>query len=147
MLRFRRAFAARAYAQAERDVLENREVVEQRVVLKDEPHASALRRLTGGVDPVEVDGTLIGMLEAGDDAQQRGLARAGRSEQPHELPGLHRQVDAVECLVAAKPMTDAPGFDAHTCSRSTPAGDRADSRPPFDNRSGDERQERDGRQQ
>ena len=45
------------------------------------------------------------LIEPGDDAQQRRLARPRRSEQRQELPGRHREVDAA----------DAPGTRRTPC--------------------------------
>ena len=59
--RFGRPVRARTHAQAEGDVLEDREMVEQRVVLEDEAHL-ALARVDGrGVFAVERHAARIGV--------------------------------------------------------------------------------------
>ena len=96
-LAFRRPRRPRPHPQPEGDVLEDRHVAEQRVVLEDEADVPALRaaawsrpRRRGSTAPC------VGHLEAGDDAQQRRLAGAGRAEQRDQLAGRHGEVDAVE---------------------------------------------------
>ena len=49
-----------------------------------------------GVIAVEQDLPLVRPFQAGDDPQQRGLARAGRPEQRNEFAGLDLQVDVGE---------------------------------------------------
>lgn len=41
------------------------------------------------------------VVKAGDEVHQRGLARSGAADDGHELPGLDREVYAVEHVVAA----------------------------------------------
>ncbi len=45
---------------------------------------------------VEADLTFVGPVEAGDDAQHRGLARARGAEQRHELARGDLEIDMVE---------------------------------------------------
>ena len=115
---FRRARRPGLHAKAEGDVLEDRQVPEERVVLEDEADATALRGLARGVDAVEVHATLLGRLQAADDAQQRRLARSGRPQQRDQLAGLHGEIDAIERRVRAEAVRDALHLDAHA---STPA--------------------------
>jgi hypothetical protein len=58
------------------DVLLHRHVREQRVVLEDRVDVALEGWLLGHVDAGELDGAGRGQLEAGDHAQDRGLARA-----------------------------------------------------------------------
>ena len=73
-----RALAARAGAQAVGDVLEDGHVAEEGVVLEDEAGAALLDAEAGGVLAVEEDAAGGRGLEAAEDAQERGLAGAGR---------------------------------------------------------------------
>ncbi len=73
-----------ADAQAERDVLEHRHVLERGVVLEDEADVAALRRRAGRVDARDLDRARIRRLQAGHDPQQRALAAAARAEQRRE---------------------------------------------------------------
>ena len=66
----------------------------------------------------------VGVLEAGDDAQQRGLAAAGRAQQRDELARGELEADVVERDEVAERLADAADFNAHGASGSwscTPA--------------------------
>ena len=78
-----------AERQAELDVAPDTEVRKQRVVLPDETHPVTPRRPVEDVVAGDPDQTFIGRLEAGDDAQQRGLAAAARTDDGDELARLH----------------------------------------------------------
>ena len=62
-------------------------MAEQGVVLEDEAHLAAARVAAGHVLVVEEDRPAagVGLLQAGDDPQQRGLARARGPQQGHQL--------------------------------------------------------------
>ena len=83
-----RRFGRLPHAQAEGDVLEDGHVPEQRVVLEDEADVALA---DGGVGDVLVAGRArvpaSADLQAGDDAQQRRLARARRAEQGEQRAG------------------------------------------------------------
>ncbi len=70
---------AGAHAQTEGDVLEHAHVPEQRVALEHEADVALLHGLAGGVLIAEQDAALIGKIEARNQAQQGGLARARRA--------------------------------------------------------------------
>ena len=82
--------------QAEGDVLGDGEMREQRVVLEHHADVAAMRRLGGDVLAVEPHAAAVGFQEAGDDAQQGGLAAARRSQQRDEFAGRHLEVDAAQ---------------------------------------------------
>src|SRR3990172_3120331 len=73
------------HLQAVPDVLLDRHVREQRVVLEDGVHVTLVRRQACDVLPAEQDAPLARGLEPRDHAQARGLARAGRAEHREEL--------------------------------------------------------------
>src|SRR5207244_11187 len=75
-------------AQAVGDVLLDRNVREERVILEDGVHVALGRGGPSHVDAGELDVTGVGTLEAGDYAQRRRLPGAGRSEQREELSRL-----------------------------------------------------------
>ena len=104
---------ARPHPQAEGDVLEDRHVAEQRVVLEDEADAALAHVDIGGVFAVEQDRAGIGHLEAGDDAQQGRLARARRAEQRHQLARRHVEVQVVADDRRAEALVEATHLDAH----------------------------------
>ena len=79
--------------QSEFDVLQNRQPGKQRKRL--EHHGDAVRRSRDGL--AAAFGVARGCRDqAGDDAQQRRLARAGAAEQADDLAGMQRQIDVFE---------------------------------------------------
>jgi hypothetical protein len=71
-------------------------VREERVALEHHAHRAPLRRAVGEVFAVEQDATAVGHFEAGDRAQERGLAATRRTEKGEELAGLDADVDVVD---------------------------------------------------
>jgi hypothetical protein len=63
-------------------------VAEERVVLEDEADVALLHRQRQGVLAAEHHAARGREIEAGEDAQQRRLAGAGRPEQRHQFAGL-----------------------------------------------------------
>ena len=85
-------------AERERDVLAHRHVRVERVGLEHHGDAPLGRRHVGDVDAVDEDLPCGDHLEAGDHAQQRGLAAAGRPEQGAELALVDGEVEHLDCL-------------------------------------------------
>jgi len=112
-LRIGRPHRLGAHAQAEGDVLEDRQVAEQRVVLEDEAHAAVAHVGVGGVLAVEVHAAAVGHLEPGDDAQQRGLARTRGPQQRDQLARGHVEVDLVADHRTAEALAQLADLDAH----------------------------------
>ena len=65
----------------------------ERVGLEHHGDPALGRRHMGHVDAADMDGALGHRLEAGDHAEQRGLAAAGRTEEGAELTALDGEVD------------------------------------------------------
>ena len=84
------------HPQAEGDVLEHREVREDRVVLEHHGDAALARRQVVDPPAADPDLALARRLEPGDDAQERGLAAARGAEQHHELLVGDGQVDRMQ---------------------------------------------------
>ena len=82
--------------QSVRDVLGNRHVRKERVVLEDGVHVPRVRRVVGHVAAGELHRARVGLLEAGDQAERRRLAGAGRPEHREELAPGDLEVDAVD---------------------------------------------------
>ena len=59
-------------------------------------------------------------LDPGGDPQQRRLAGAGRTKQAEDFPGLRRQGDAFDRLLAMIAVVDA--IEGQTCGKSHPCG-------------------------
>ena len=81
------------------DVLAHAQVREEREVLEHHAHASLLGGdegiVVGDHDAVEADGSGIGALETGDEAQGGGLAAAAGPEQREHFAGIHIDVDGI----------------------------------------------------
>ena len=81
--------------EAERDVLVDRQVREQRVVLEDRVDVPLVRRQPRHVLALEFDEAGRGLLEPADHPQRRGLAAAGWAEEGEELTVLDVERDVV----------------------------------------------------
>src|SRR3954453_15557430 len=112
-LRLGRAFAARLHPEPEGHVLGDAHVAEEGVVLEDEADAPRPDVAVARVLAVEQDLPGGGEVEAGDDAQQGGLAGAGGAEQSHELAGLDAQGDIVERGEVVEALGDVAGLNRH----------------------------------
>src|SRR3546814_6553020 len=82
-------------------------------MLEDETDASFTDRLTGDVFVTEEDSPGVGKFEAGDAAQQRGLAGAGRPEQRDQLARCDVEINAAERSEATECILDAANLDVH----------------------------------
>ncbi len=91
----------------ERDVVPDRHVREERVVLEDHVHVAPVRRHGGDVDAAEQDPPLVGLLEAADHPEGRRLPAAARPEQGEELALLDLDRDGAHRLDAAEALADA----------------------------------------
>src|SRR5262249_23128162 len=72
----------------ERDVLEDRQMREERVALEDRVHVSLVGRRPAHLAVTEVDRAGGRLLEAADHPQRRRLAAARRPEQREEAAAL-----------------------------------------------------------
>src|SRR5437667_11836352 len=55
-----------------------------------------VRPSAGDVAVLETDGPAHGLVEPADAVEDCGLPRSGRSDEPDDLAGIHRKVDAVD---------------------------------------------------
>ena len=98
-----------AQLEAVGDVVEDVVVRQQGVALEDHRGVALVgRELVDGL-AAEVDLALVGALEAGDHAQDRGLAAAGGAQQRHELARGDLDVgvvDGVEILAGLGVLVD-----------------------------------------
>ena len=83
-------------AEPERDVLEDRQVGEQGVVLEDRVDVALERRQPRHVLALELDQSRRRLLEAADHPEGRRLAAARRPEEAEELAVAHLEVDVVD---------------------------------------------------
>src|SRR3546814_4365137 len=82
--------------EAERDVLCNGHVGEQRVALEHEAGIALMRRHRGEVAVIADDRAARRPDQPGDHPERRRLAAAGRPEQPHERAALDLTVEPVD---------------------------------------------------
>src|SRR5690606_28808279 len=97
------------------DVAGHAEMREQGVVLEHHPHPPLLRRhehlpVTDHL-PVDLDAPPVGTVEAGDETQGRGLARAGRAEQGEDVARVDVEVEAPQGGRVAESLLDVAGSD------------------------------------
>ncbi|BCB75239.1 hypothetical protein Pflav_016490 [Phytohabitans flavus] len=88
------AGAALPPRQPEGDVAGHGQVREEVAVLGDVADPAPLCRQAVDSAAADDDGAAVGSLEAGHDAQQRGLAGAGAAQQRGQLAGGQVEVDA-----------------------------------------------------
>jgi len=88
-------------------------VTEQGVVLEDEADAALAHVGVGRVLAVEEDGARVGHLEAGNDAQERRLARARRAEQRDQLASRDVEAEVVADDGGAETLLQMADLDAH----------------------------------
>jgi hypothetical protein len=89
-------------------VARHRHVRPERVVLEHHADVPLVGRQPAHHAPAETDLARVGLVEPGDEAEQRGLATAGRAEQREQLAVADRQVDAVHRGGGAEAL-DQPG--------------------------------------
>ena len=110
-------------AQREGDVFEHRHVRIERVGLEHHGDAALDRGQVFDLFAADDDLAAGHVLKAGDHAQQRGLAAAGRADKDDKLALGHIKVDALDDLGVAEglaqscdrtswPMNDDPRFKA-----------------------------------
>jgi hypothetical protein len=85
-----------AHLKAKSHILAHAHVRPQRVALKAHDGVALVRLQRGHVAVIEEDATLVGVVQAGDQAQQRALAAAAGSEQEEQFTRLDFQVDVIE---------------------------------------------------
>src|SRR5690606_22945114 len=84
-----------------------------------EADVAGLGRHVGHVPALDDDAALVRVLQARDDAQQRRLAAAARSEEGRQSARGDRDADVLESDEVAEPLVDVVDLDAHDAS---PAG-------------------------
>ncbi|MNZ71662.1 hypothetical protein D3C78_900280 [compost metagenome] len=97
------------------DVGFNCQVRKQRIRLKQDAVVTGLGRQLGDVAIADVQGATVLAFEAGDAAQQRGLATAGRAEQAHQFTGGDVEGDILQGGKGAEALVDTAHF--HLCAR------------------------------
>jgi hypothetical protein len=102
--------------EAEGEVVADAEVGVERVALEDHRDVALARLEVGDVALAEVDGAAADLLEAGEQAQQGGLAAAARADEHGEAAGGDEHVDAAEHLGGAEALLYVADVDFdHRC--------------------------------
>ena len=96
-----------AHPQPVRDVLGDRAMRKQRVVLENGVHLTVERRGVGDVGPIQQDRSRRHILEAGDHPQNRGLAGSGRAEHRKELALPDVDAEVVHGGEVTEPLADS----------------------------------------
>ncbi len=99
--------------QAEADVVGDAHVLEGGVVLEDEADLAALRRVVRDLLVADDHRAVVGLLEAGDHAQQRRLAAARGAEQRGQRAVADGHAHVVEREELAVALGHVAGFDPH----------------------------------
>ena len=82
-------------------------------MLKHETDAAVADAVQRRILSAEMDLAAVGPFQAGYDAQQRGLAGAGGTEQGHELTGADFEIDAAERREFVELLGHAVDADGH----------------------------------
>src|SRR5262249_14995194 len=101
------------HAQRKLNVLPDRHVAEQRVVLKHQADAAIARTHIGDIAAVKGDAPVVDVGQAGGNAQQCALAAAARSEQHKKLTGLDLQRSVVDDRCAVVTLGNLLEIDRH----------------------------------
>ena len=101
--------------EAEGDIGLDVEVREQRIALEHHVDRPPVRRHRREIDPVENDPAGVRPLEAGDQAQERGLAATRWSEQGEEFAFKDIEREMIDCGSAAEALGD--GLEAEQRTR------------------------------
>ncbi|MCY1239821.1 hypothetical protein D9M72_526360 [compost metagenome] len=92
-------------------VFGNRHMRIKRIGLEDHGDVAGARRQVVDLASADLDGSVADVLEAGDHAQRRRLATAGRADKRDELAVLDLEVDAVNDLEGAVALDQFPEGD------------------------------------
>ena len=106
-----------AHAQRKLNVLSDRHVAEQGIVLKYQADAAVAGAQVGHVAAVEGNPSVVDVGQSGRDTQQRTLAAAARSEKHEELAGFNLQGGVVDDRRAVVALGNLLKIDrhAHSC--------------------------------
>jgi hypothetical protein len=91
-------------------LLPGQHVVDGGVLAGEADRAPHTRRVGEQVMPGHGGGARVGAQQRGEDADQRGLARAVRAEERHDLAGRDGEVDPVKNGLGPECLADARGI-------------------------------------
>src|SRR5579871_2572559 len=96
-------------------------MTEERIVLKDEADVAVAGGLIGDVVFAGQNGPLVRIFQPGNDAQQGGLAAAGRAQQSNQRTFGHVERDVVERQKATEAFRHVLDGDTHSSPREVSA--------------------------
>ena len=105
------------HLETEHDVVVDRHVREECVLLEDHVHGAPVREDRRDVAPLEQDPAGVGHFEPGDHPQRRRLAAAARPEKREELALTDRERDVSHGLGVAKALAHALKRDSDALLR------------------------------
>jgi hypothetical protein len=108
-----RDLLARPFAdfQPERHVARNRQMRKQRIALEHQCGVAPVRWQRFDRLAVDADRARVGILEARQKVQRRGLAAARGTQQRHELARPDGEREVLDCNRPAKPLGDMLELD------------------------------------
>src|SRR5580704_1562378 len=112
---FTLALGHAAYPKAERHVLFGCHVWIQGIVLKDHGHAAFSRPNGGDVDPVDENTSLGDVINAANEAQQRGFSATGRPHEYNALTILNFKFNGADSFESGEAFADGLELDASHC--------------------------------
>src|SRR5215475_1911103 len=90
-----------ARLQSESDVLFRGLGLKERVILKDYAEFTLLWRQKPGQFPIQINFTVVGLLQSSDDSQQSGLAAPRRAQYDQHLARRDLKIDVGDNLLPA----------------------------------------------
>jgi hypothetical protein len=112
-LRFGGTLALFAHAETKGNVFKDAQMLEERVMLKDESGLALVGALGSDIAVAKKDASLVRKLESGDNAQQCGLAGTTWAKQGNELSALDGEIHVMECGEPRELFRDVFDMDAH----------------------------------
>src|SRR5262249_30007691 len=100
------------------DVLRDRHMAEQRVVLEHKPDIALLRRQSGDIAALQQHAPVVDPGQAGDHAQDRALAAAARPQENEEFAVGPLQRYVVDDRVAFVAFAELLEYNRHNLASS-----------------------------
>ena len=104
-------FRPSAVLQAVGDILGDRHMRKQRIVLEEEAHIALIGALADHRNAFDLDRTFVRFLETGNQAKRRGLAATARPEQRDGLAGGHGEGHPIDGRDLPEPFDDLTKLD------------------------------------
>ncbi len=99
--------------QRKSDVLGNRQLAKQGIVLEHKAHLTVMCQAISDVGAAVAHAACVGVLQAGNNTKQRALAGARRTQQSEQRSLRHVQADVVESKEFAETLGEVVNGKAH----------------------------------